>query len=156
MIGVKMALQRLACRGVLCVSCASFCCRPNFPKIFTPLLSPSFLNRRQLKPDKLKEELGGMLYEDAAVAEIPQTVLKRGGDEQAARLNTAPLFRREFDSLVAAINRRLTPADRTALKAADAGRLSANIGLSRDQAQALARVHAQTQAVNGQLHLHRQ
>lgn len=74
----------------------------------------------------------------------------------AVRLNSAPQFRRELNSLVAAINRWLIPADRTALKAGDASRLSASMGLSRDQAQALARVYAQTQAINGRLHLHRQ
>lgn len=83
-------------------------------------------------------------------------ILDAPAHEQTARLNTAPQFRRELDSLATAINRRLTPADRTALKAGDAGRLSASMGLSRDQAQALARVHAQTQAINGQLHLQRQ
>lgn len=83
-------------------------------------------------------------------------ILDAPAHEQAARLNTAPQFRRELDSMVTAINRRLTPADRTALKAGDADRLSASMGLSRDQAQALARVHAQTQAINGQLHLQRQ
>lgn len=103
-----------------------------------------------------REEQHRYRQEIRAPSEGLAAILDAPAHKQAARLNTAPQFRRELDSLVAAINRRLTPADRAALKAGDAGRLSASMGLSRDQAQALARVHAQTQAINGQLHLHRQ
>lgn len=81
-------------------------------------------------------------------------ILDAQAHEQAARLNTAPQFRRELDSMVTAINRRLAPQDRTALKAGDAGRLSFGLGISRDQAQALVHVHAQ--AVQSQAQVQRQ
>lgn len=83
-------------------------------------------------------------------------ILDAPAHEQAARLDTAPQYRRELDSVVTAINRRLTPADRAVLKAGDASRLSASIGISRDQAHALARVHTQAQAVQGQAQVQRQ
>lgn len=83
-------------------------------------------------------------------------ILDAPAHEQAARLRTAPQFRRELDSMMTAINRRLTPAERATLKAGDASRLSVSIRISRDQAQTLIRVHAQAQAVQSQAQVQRQ
>lgn len=83
-------------------------------------------------------------------------ILDAPAHEQAARLNTAPQLRRELDSMVTAINRRLSPQDRAVLKTGDADRLSAGIGISRDQAQVLVRVHAEAQVAQSQAQVQRQ
>lgn len=83
-------------------------------------------------------------------------ILQAPGHEQAARLHAAPQRRRELEDIASSVNRRLTPADRNALKSGDLDRLSRNLAVSPDRVATLARVRSQIQAVHGQTQLHRQ
>ncbi|MCW8060472.1 zeta toxin family protein [Agrobacterium tumefaciens] len=83
-------------------------------------------------------------------------VLRAPAHEQASRLNASSQTRRELEQIVAAINRRLGPDDRRALRAHDTGQLARSLGTSQDRAIALTRLHAQTQAVGRQVQMQRQ
>jgi hypothetical protein len=83
-------------------------------------------------------------------------VLQAPAHEQASRLHAAPQLRRELDGITTSINRRLTPADRNALKSGDIDQLSQNLAVPHDRAATLARVQSQMQAVHGQTQLRRQ
>lgn len=83
-------------------------------------------------------------------------ILQAPAHEQAARLHTAPQLRRELDGIVSSINRRLTPADRNALKSGGLAQLSRDLAVPHDRVATLARVQSQTQAVHSQTQLHRQ
>ncbi|WP_266064793.1 zeta toxin family protein [Brucella intermedia] len=83
-------------------------------------------------------------------------ILRAPAHEQASRLNASSQTRRELEQIVAAINRRLGPDDRRALRAQDTGQLARSLGTSQDRAIALTRLHAQTQAVGRQVQMQRQ
>jgi hypothetical protein len=83
-------------------------------------------------------------------------ILQAPAHEQASRLHAAPKLRRELDGIVTSINRRLTPADRNALKSGELDRLSRNFAVPHDRVATLARVQSQMQAVHSQAQLHRQ
>lgn len=83
-------------------------------------------------------------------------ILQAPAHEQASRLHAAPQLRRELDGIASSINRRLTPADRNALKSGDLDQLSRNLAVPHDRVATLARVQSQMQAVHGQTQLHRQ
>lgn len=103
-----------------------------------------------------REEQHRQRQEIRAPSEGLTAILQAPAHDQAARLHAAPQLRRELDGIASSINRRLTPADRNALKSGDLDRLSWNLAVPRERAAALARVQSQMQAVHGQTQLHRQ
>ena len=103
-----------------------------------------------------REEQHRYRQEIRAPSEGLSEVLRAPVHEQASRLNTSSQTRREFEEIVAAINRRLGPDDRRALRAQDTGHLARSLGTSQDRALALTHLHAQTQAVGRQVQMQRQ
>lgn len=103
-----------------------------------------------------REEQHRQRQEIRAPSEGLTAILQAPAHEQAARLDTAPQLRRELDGIATSINRRLTPADRNALKSGDLDRLSRDLAVPPDRVATLARVQSQMQAVHGQTQLHRQ
>jgi predicted ABC-type ATPase len=83
-------------------------------------------------------------------------ILQAPTHEQTSRLHASPQLRRELDGIATSINRRLTHADRNALKSGDLDRLSRNLAVPHNRVATLARVQSQMQAVHGQTQLHRQ
>lgn len=73
-------------------------------------------------------------------------------DEQFQRLNADPGLRTELDRLSVAITRRLSPADQSALKTGQIGKLAQSLGVHPEQAAALQ--HLQGQTIAAQRHTH--
>lgn len=105
---------------------------------------------------KHREERHRQRQEIRAPSEGLMVILQAPPHEQASRLGAAPQLRRELDGIATSINRRLTPADRSALKSGDLDQLSRNLAVPPDRVATLARVQSQMQAVHGQTQLHRQ
>ena len=105
---------------------------------------------------KHREEQHRQRQEIRAPSEGLMAIMQAPAHEQASRLHAAPQSRRDLDGIATSITRRLTPADRDALKSGDINRLSRNLAISPERAIALARVQSQMQAVHGQTRLHRQ
>jgi hypothetical protein len=103
-----------------------------------------------------REEQHRQRQEIRAPSEQLSAILQAPAHEQASRLHAAPQLRRELDGIATSINRRLTPADRNALKSGDLDRLSRNFAVPHDRVATLARVQSQMQAVHSQAQLHRQ
>lgn len=105
---------------------------------------------------KHREEQYRQRQEIRAPSEGLTAILQAPAHEQAARLHAAPQLRRELDGIATAINRRLTPADRHALKSGDVDRLSRSLNVSREQAQMFVRVQLQIHTAHGQAQIHQQ
>ncbi|MFU0507304.1 zeta toxin family protein [Pseudaminobacter sp. NGMCC 1.201702] len=103
-----------------------------------------------------REEQHRQRQEIRAPSEGLTAILQAPTHEQAARLHAAPQLRLELDGIATSINRRLTPADRNALKSGDLDRLSRNLAISPERAITLARVQSQMHGVHGLTQLHRQ
>jgi len=103
-----------------------------------------------------REEQHRQRQEIRAPTEGLTAILQAPAHEQASRLHAAPHLRRELDGIASSINRRLTSADRNALKSGDLDQLSRNLAVPHDRVATLARVQSQMQAVHGQTQLHRQ
>jgi len=103
-----------------------------------------------------REEQYRQGQEIRAPSEGLAAVLQAPDHGQASKLHAAPQFRRELDGIATSINRRLTPADRNALKSGDLDQLSRNLAVPLDRVATLARVQSQMQAVHGLTQLHRQ
>ena len=103
-----------------------------------------------------REEQHRQRQEIRAPSEQLSAVLQAPAHEQASRLHAAPQLRRELDGIATSINRRLTPADRNALKSGDLDQLSRTLAVPHDRVATLARVQSQMQAVHGQAQLDRQ
>ena len=103
-----------------------------------------------------REEQYRQCQEIRAPSEQLSAILQAPAHEQASRLHAAPQLRRELDGIATSINRRLTPADRNALKSGDLDQLSRTLAVPHDRVATLARVQSQMQAVHGQAQLDRQ
>jgi hypothetical protein len=105
---------------------------------------------------KHREEQHRQRQEIRAPSEGLTAILQAPAHGQTSRLYAAPQLRRELDGIATSINRRLTPADRNALKSGDLHQLSRNLAVPHNRVATLARVQSQMQAVHGQTQLHRQ
>lgn len=103
-----------------------------------------------------REDQHRLRQEIRAPSEDLTAILQAPAHEQAARLHAAPQLRWELDGVTASIYRRLTPEDRSALKAGDIDRLSGNLAVGRERAVMLARVQSQVHAAHAQTQSHRQ
>lgn len=103
-----------------------------------------------------REEQHRQRQEIRAPSEGLIAILQAPAHDQAARLHAVLQLRRELDGIATSINRRLTPADRNALKSGDLDQLSRNLAVPHDRVATLARVQLQMQAVHGRTQLHRQ
>ena len=103
-----------------------------------------------------REEQYRQRQEIRAPSEQLSAILQASTNEQVSRLRTAPQLQRELDGITTSINRRLTPADRNALKSGDLDQLSRNLAVPPDRVATLARVQSQMQAVHSLTQLHRQ
>lgn len=83
-------------------------------------------------------------------------VLRAPEHEQVNRLRATPDLRHQLDKLMTSIDRRLNVDDRLALKAGNTAHLAQSLGISRDRALALAKVHSQTQGTQRQTQIQRQ
>ncbi len=82
-----------------------------------------------------------------ALSQRPADVLRTEGQDQNRRLDGEPALRRELETITLAINRRLSPADKVDLKAANVARLSSSLDITQEQGVALRNVHEQTRAL---------
>ncbi|OWV98876.1 zeta toxin family protein [Rhizobium sp. R693] len=79
------------------------------------------------------------------------TALMSGSDQdQIRRLNADPSLRREFEKLTVAMTRRLSAADRTALKEENFAKLGSSLGITPEQAASLKRVQDRAGVLQGQ------
>lgn len=79
------------------------------------------------------------------------TALMSGSDQdQVRRLNADPSLRREFEKITLAMTKRLSAADRTALKAENFAKLEFSLGITPEQAASLKRVQDRAGVLQGQ------
>lgn len=79
------------------------------------------------------------------------TALMSGSDrEQVRRLNADPSLRREFEKITLAMTKRLSAADRTALKEENFAKLESSLGITPEQAASLKRVQERAGVLQGQ------
>jgi hypothetical protein len=105
---------------------------------------------------KHREEQHRQRQEIRAPSEGLTAILQAPAHERAAKLGAAPKLQRELNGIATWIHRRLTPADRIALKSGDLDQLSRNLAVPHDRVATLARVQSQMQSVHRQTQLHRQ
>lgn len=79
------------------------------------------------------------------------TALMLGRDQdQVRRLNADPAFRRELEKLTLAMTKRLSAADRTALKEENFAKVGSSLGITPEQAASLKRVQDRAGVLQGQ------
>lgn len=76
--------------------------------------------------------------------------LMAGGDLEVRRLNGHPAVRRELEKLTLAMTKRLSTADRTALKDENFAKLGSSLGITPEQAASLKLVQDRAGALQGQ------
>lgn len=87
-------------------------------------------------------------------AEVPRpssalaNVLGAERQEQVRRLNAEPALKRELEAISSAINRRLSPAEKTDLRGGNIVRLASSLGMTSEQGATLRQVHERVDAVN--------